>query len=342
MKTLARMVPSALGLMAAVLLSGTSATAAGYPERSCDKNIPPITSGYGVDGAYGMVRQTVPHPTYRDDIQVFLPAGKTGRSPVMFFIHGYGPDISGAYADFIRHTVSRGAIVVFAPYPMAGTMSNRYTVLWNGLVRATEVYANQMDLSHLAVVGHSFGGGAVPTIAYRSFAEKNWGTAGALAFSLAPWYTHELTNAQWASMPGRVVFATQVYDQDIMNDHRMAIHQFSITPGRTHLYMMVHSLPAGNCVMTAGHMLPVSRLVESVRIKQYAVYRPLDALTDIVFSGADSTTALKELGDQLQRTPGYQPLDLYAPLVTNIPQSNYNFPWDGRMNPDAGKPYGGQ
>lgn len=306
------------------------------PARSCDKSIPEITKGYGVNGPYRALRQLVKHPSYSEDVQVFLPNGKSGRSPVMFFVHGYGPNASGAYYDLINHVVSRGTIVVFASYPDESvTMTNRYNIIWNGIVRSTEVYANQMDLTRVAVVGHSFGGGAVPTIAYRTFAERGWGSAGGLAYSLAPWYTHELTAAQWASIPKHIAFATQVYDQDSTNDHRMAIHQFHTTPGQFHLYSVVHTLQAGDCLMSAVHSLPGR--TGSLRIKQYGLFRPLDALTDIAFtSGAKPTEVINKLSEEMKANAAYQPLELFALAETAIPQSSFGFPWTSPANPAAG------
>ncbi len=309
------------------------------PARSCDANIPDITSGYGANGSYRSTRQYVKHPSYNEDVEVFLPSGKTDRSPVMFFIHAYGPNVSGAYYDLIRHVVSRGTIVVFASYPDDNTtMKDRYNIMWSGIVRATEVYANQMDLTRVAVVGHSIGGGAVPTIAYHTFTERGWGSAGGLAYSLAPWYTNELTDAQWSSIPKHIVFATQVYDQDTVNDHRMAINQYNVTPGQIHLYSVVHTLAAGDCLMNATHYLPGQGVSNSLRIKQYGLFRPLDALTDMVFyPGATSAAALQTLSEQLRTSTGYQPLELFAPATTNLPQTNFEYPWDSAINPAAKK-----
>lgn len=304
------------------------------PDASCDKAIPAITQGYGVDGPFKPIRKTIKQSDFPDPIEVFLPDGKTDRTPVMFFSHGYGPNVSAAYKQFIDHAVSRGIIVVFAPYPMDGTMTNRYNILWNGFVRATETYATQMDLSRLAVVGHSFGGGAVPTIAYRAFKEKGWGKNGGLAFSLAPWYTQELTTQQWSQIPSHILFATQVYDRDVMNDHRMAIHQYATTPGRTHLYFKVNTLKAGDCEMTAVHALPGR--TPSLRIKQYGLFRPFDALTDAVFkSGPVAISAVENLSKQLSAGKGYQPLQLLVKPSPTTPQSAYEFPWSSPLNPAA-------
>ncbi len=58
-------------------------------------------------------------------------------------------------------------------------------------------------------------------------AKNNWGENRRLLFSLATWYSYELTQAQLQSFPSNTKLIMQVYDDDNVNDHRMAIGIFN-------------------------------------------------------------------------------------------------------------------
>ena len=104
-----------------------------------------------------------------------------------------------SYKTLINYLVSRGMIVVYSPYPNQLTpVQNNLNIMFNGFDLAAQKYASRMDLTRVGFLGHSYGGGAVPSMARRGLA-KGWGTNGAFMFPMAAWYVYDMTDAQMAS-----------------------------------------------------------------------------------------------------------------------------------------------
>lgn len=289
----------------------------------------PITSGYGADGPYKIETKTLANPgDPGDEMTIYLPQGAEGPRPVIFFAHGFGPGRTETYADIIRHMVSKGYIVVFSTYRMRGvTIDQRYDALWQGFETAAAQFAAQMDLSRVAFIGHSFGGGAVPAMAYKGLVEKGWGKNGAFLMELAPWYSYQITNAQIAALPAQAVQFIEVYDNDEVNDHRMAIDLYNTSHATDRFYFLVQSNAV--CNFTANHATPGRN--DAVRQKQYAVSRPFDALADWVFNGnAVARTALGKMGEA---SLGYQPLRRSDAPKPDHPEDFYRMPWTNTKNP---------
>ncbi|HET7394959.1 MAG TPA: hypothetical protein VFK12_00825 [Gammaproteobacteria bacterium] len=304
-----------------------------HQDTDCDQQIPAIVSGYGVDGPYTPDIQTIPNPGFsRKPVQVFFPTGANGKRPVIFFSHGFGPGKWSTYADLIKHMVSRGYIVVFSSYPEAFTSNEgRYSSLWQGFQAAADQFSDRMDLTRVGFVGHSFGGGATPAMAYQGIVQRGWGKQGAFLMELAPWYAYQISNAQLQAFPADVLQLIEVYDRDDTNDHRMAIDIYDNSPMRNRYYFMVRSMTADGCAITADHATPGRNV--SLRQKQYAVFRPLDALADAAFSG--SASALSALSDMASSTAGYQPLTLETRPTAVEPENHYKNPWSSDKNPRA-------
>ncbi|MGH8371149.1 MAG: hypothetical protein ACRETO_00270 [Gammaproteobacteria bacterium] len=326
-------------LVAVMLLSGLASTAqAGrffhrHRKSDCDQQIPAITSGYGVDGSYTPDIQTIKTPGFsRKPVQVFFPVGANGKRPVIFFSHGFGPGKWDTYADLIKHMVSRGYIVVFSSYPEAFTSNEgRYSSLWQGFQAAAGQFPDRMDLSRVGFVGHSFGGGATPEMAYQGIVQHGWGKQGAFMMELAPWYSYRISNGQLQQFPSDVLQLIEVYDQDNTNDHRMAIDIYNNTQVHNRYFFMVHSTTVGGCEVTADHATPARNV--SLRQKQYAVFKPFDALADAAFNG--SASALSALSNMALDTSGYQPLRLETHPTPAEPEGYYKYPWNNDDNPRA-------
>jgi pimeloyl-ACP methyl ester carboxylesterase len=299
-------------------------------KTTCSVDLNPIKSGYGSKGNYQIERVTVPQQGYKENVPVFMPSGKSGeRFPVVFFSHGYGPNISWPYEQIINHLVSRGNIVIYAPFPMAApTIKRRYDILWNGFDSAVRQLQNHMDLTKVAFIGHSFGGGANPYIAYRGIVENGWGSRGALLFELAPWYSYEMSDTQFKKFPQNLVHAVQLYDMDQMNDHRMAFDLQRAFGTKTNLVFLVRSANIAGCNFTAEHMFPARS--KNPAIRQYSLLRPLDFLMDVAFKGVASSS----LEEVMAPSPeGFRPLELVTDSVPIQPESYYHFKWSARMNP---------
>jgi hypothetical protein len=299
---------------------------------ACDPQIPAITSGYGADGSYQADIESVDNPSFREPVQVFFPQGATGKRPVIFFSHGYGPGDWHVYKDLIQHMVSVGEVVVFSGYPMIrASNDDRYDDLWQGFKAAAGKYADRMDLTRVGFVGHSFGGGATPAMAYRGLVQQGWGKQGAFLMELAPWYAFQITDAEMQQYPAGTLQMVEVYDEDDTNDHRMGIDLYKSTKLAANYYVMVHSGVVAGCGLTADHSTPGRN--PSLRQKQYAVFRPFDALADAAFSG--SVVARQALTAWNTAGSTYQPLSLVASPTPDQPESYYKNPWSDPKNPRA-------
>jgi Chlorophyllase len=327
-------------LLAAVILSSSliGPAQAGlffhrHKSPDCDQQIPAIASGYGVDGPYTPDIQAIKNPGFsRKPVQVFFPVGANGKRPVIFFSHGFGPGKWDTYADLIKHMVSRGYIVVFSSYAEAFTsIDDRYSSLWQGFQAAAEQFPDRMDLTRVGFVGHSFGGGATPAMAYQGIVQHGWGKQGAFMLELAPWYSYQISNGQLQQLPASVLQLIEVYDKDDTNDHRMAIDIYNNSHMRNRYFFLVHSMTVGGCDVTADHSTPGRNV--SLRQKQYAVFRPFDALADAAFNG--SAPALSALPDMALDHSGYQPLSLEIQPAPVEPESYYKYPWSSDKNPRA-------
>ncbi|HWA62650.1 MAG TPA: hypothetical protein VG939_14810 [Caulobacteraceae bacterium] len=297
---------------------------------ACDA--PAIASGYGANGAFAWDVRSVANPgDAAQPVQVFLPRGAPGPRPVIFFAHGFGPGDWRNYEDLIGHMASRGYVVVFSSYEMLGvSLDQRYDALLQGDRAAAKAFAADMDLSRVGFVGHSFGGGAVPALAYDGLVRQGWGRNGAFLLELAPWYVLEADRARIEALPPGALEAAEVFDQDEINDHRMAIDLYQAIPSSQRWFFLAKSSGAG-CAVVADHATP-GRNPSHIQ-REYAVFRPLDALAEAAFTGgAAARAALAHMADA---GGGYQPLALEASPAPLRPESAYRWGWNNPKNARA-------
>ncbi len=278
-----------------------------------------------------MVTETFENTQWRvadggTQVTVHFPLECSTPIPVLFFSHGFGATDWRAYKSLLTHLVSRGVIVVYSPYPSeAASTPDRYHILWNGFQEAAERYATQFNLQKVGFIGHSFGAGAIPAMAWKGLMEKAWGTEGAFLFMMAPWYSYEISDIQLETFPEHINMIMQVYDEDEINDHRIAIDIFNTIPipdsGKAYYNVVVGSLEA-------SHAVPSNRQVND--LDRLAVQKPLDALIDYSFKIAQpdegNNYALNGQGEHLQHTVTKSPS-----VVAD--ESKYKWPWSSLANP---------
>ncbi|MBZ0155148.1 MAG: alpha/beta hydrolase [Alphaproteobacteria bacterium] len=291
----------------------------------------PISADYGEEGTYTMVYEQFENTAWRlsaggTEVTVFFPKELSGRAPVLFWSHGFGGTNWTGVRTLITHMVSRGFVVVHSPYPSTGTdVPGRYQIMWNGFQMAAERYATRMNLQKVGFLGHSFGAGAVPAMAWKGMKEQGWGTQGVFLFMLAPWYSSEMSDTQLKSFPAYMNMIVQVYDEDTINDHRMGIDIFNnmAIPDSQKAYYNV--VPG---TYPADHSVPSDRPVNE--LDHLAVRRPLDALIDYTFNISDpcggKSYALDGQGDRFQHTVTKNPSPVAA-------ESTYQWPWSSYSNP---------
>ncbi len=304
-----------------------------------DPLFPKPASGYGADGIYAVGEMSFPSPDFPGEtIEVFYPQGVSNAVPTLFFAHGFGGTFSNYVGGMLEFVAKKGYAIVFVPYPTTGaSIVERYDILLAGFRQAARTFPQIIDTTQVGFMGHSFGGGALFGVSHRCFTENNWGENGRLLFSLAPWYSYELTQAQLQSFPANTKLIMQVYDDDAVNDHRMAIDIFNQIniPASEKDYIMVKSDTLQGHIYAADHAVPGTFQVFNA-LDYYAFYRLLDALCDYTFYGNPAAKAVA-LGngsvEQVTMPPGLKPLFQTDAPMPVYPEDKYGFPCTAILNP---------
>lgn len=313
-----------------------------------DGPVPPATDAFGGPGPYAVVMETFPSPGWPErDVTVFQPMGAPGRRPVWFFAHGFGGSNVVLYSEFLTHLASHGAFVVFSPYPADARPANDYPIMFDGFTAAVDRFADRMDPTRVGFAGHSFGAGAVPALALRGVRERGWGGNGLALLLLAPWYSFFVSDADLASFPAGTQAVVQIYEDDVINDHRMAIDVFThlnVPPSHKDFllvrsdridgynYRTDHNVPTGAANPRGG----VFNALDS-----WGLFRIAQALAASTWQ-ADPAARLVALGNgaaeqtRLGATSGGRAL---RPMVENeapvplYPESRYLEKFNGPLNP---------
>ncbi len=310
----------------------------GLPQ-GCDKDLPAITEGYGAEGQCSVDLREISNPNWKSrPIAVFLPRERPRPLPVVFLSHGFGgTSWKKGYAELLRHIASRGYLAIHSPYRTFRTgVEDRYRMLWEGFELAVERCGGEADLDRVGFVGHSFGAGAVPALAHKALTDKGWGTKAAFLFLMAPWYTYGISEEELnAGFPAHVKLVVQVYELDDVNDHRMAIDLYR-TIGISEInkdFLYVRSDSRCGCYLQANHAIPARH--PSSFLKQWAVFRILDALADCSFENRQQGQVMAlghggwsqaYMGQWRDGTP-YPPLESERDPTPRMSESRYRFPW---------------
>jgi len=302
--------------------------------------IPKPVSGYGSDGSYTVATQSFPNSNFpAHNIVVYYPAGITSSVPTLFYSHAYGGNDPGNISGFLNFVAKKGYAVVFVPYQTTGvSVQDRYSNLLNGFIQAARNYPNIIDTTKVGFVGHSFGGAAVFANSSYCFKTLNWGQLGRFIFSMAQWYTYNISQVELQSFPTDVKLLSVVYENDDTNDHRMANDAFNTIniPASEKDYLRVKSDTINGYAYTSDHVVPNNSAFNA--LDYYAYYRLLDAMCDYVFNGslAGKDVALGNGSINQVSMPGgmHNLIHSEAPAFAN-PQSTYLFPCDSSLNPRA-------
>lgn len=312
----------------------------------------PIFKGYGAPGKYSMQIDSVNNPATEHKVRLFTPKGVKGKLPVIVLLHGYsGPEYE-FFEPLITHLVSHGYAIIYPPYPgMPGPtreehILSKFTIVRKGLNIAFDTWKDKLDTTRVLVAGQSFGGGMVPAIGHDLLVKRKFGTKGAALFAMAPWYTYEITDSMYQEFPKHTQMLVQVYDEDVTNDHQMAVELYNSLPVPKDQkdYMILYGDQFEEQQMIANHFVPYGRenmYGDENLLDYYGVFRPFQALADYALKN-DTLAYTYALGGgtEEQTFMGYwTPQRLYtpsrvtdAPYVTH-PQLQYLFSWEANLNP---------
>ena len=305
------------------------------------------SSGYGADGPYKVAEIDFPNPEYTGtNATIFYPQGATAALPTIFYSHPYGGEDKEYNRGLFEFIAKKGYVVVFVPYRTIDvSIDHRYLTLWSGFIKAATDYPNIIDTKKVGFMGHSFGGGATIGLAYKAFTEKGWGQNGRFLFTMAPWYSFPwgstlTTEEQLQNFPSNTRMIAEVYDDDVTNDHRLAIDIFkhiNITASEKD-YIYVKASTVAGYQYVADHVVPSSRSIYDA-LDYYAVYRLLDAMIDYSFNGsaAGKKVALGNGSSEQVTMPGYNgqlmtPLEITDNPTPKYAQNKYQFPCSSSTN----------
>ncbi len=307
-----------------------------------------ITRGFGANGAGDVIRDSIIHPANKSQcVYFFKPSNAIGKCPVIFFCHGIGETNPSSYEALIRNIVSRGHCVIYSPYPKFMALIKptlAYATMWEGFVKGAHRWNADIDTSKIGFVGHSYGGGAIPSFAYRFYHEKQWGNNGLFLYIMAPWYSYSVTQRQLASFPSHAVMVMQVFADDNVNDHRIAadIYNNIGIPASRKTYTILYSDSLLGHRLSADHNVPlgITNAGGYDALDVYGIYRQLDAVMDFSFKGQSDAEAvaigydneLREMGTWSDKTPIFAMSFLKKPEIFR-PQSYYKDFWGHAMNP---------
>jgi len=315
----------------------------------------PIDSGFGAPGPYKMLYDSadngidVRNQNWRL-VHFFYP-DKPGPKPTIILCHGYMSQIPDQFNTFITFVVSKGYAViypVFSPFPNVSdseTVHQKYAAMHRGIDTAYAHWPQHIDTSRIGFFGQSFGAGAIPSVAYTLITKKKWGTRGAFMFLSAPWFVHGITMKQLRDYPSHVKLIVQVYNDDRVNDHQLAVFLYNtIGIDKSEKdYITLYSDSYNGYSIQADHFTafsPSNTNGDENFHDYYGIYRLIDALGTYAFTG-DSTAKNIALGNgsQEQRYMGHW--DETTPVrelsVTDRPravhpENRYFMTWSNKLN----------
>jgi uncharacterized protein (TIGR03437 family) len=251
----------------------------------------PIQSGYGANGTFAVTDDKFSSPLYdSENVHVFRPAGATAPAPVIFFAPGFANNDPREYEPLIKHVVSRGYALVYAPFQIvsgdATLHKKRYDTIFAGFEEAVNRYGSSFDLTRVGYAGHSYGGSAILNMAVRGL-ERGWGKDGLFLFMMAPWYYYEMSLSQFVNFPRHAKVIVQVYEQDGVCDHRIGkeiFERINLPASEKDFVMLMREERLGY-KLEADHGTPSGSGQDAHDF--YGVYRLLDALADYAFDGRE-------------------------------------------------------
>ena len=298
-------------------------------------------SGYGSDGLHTIGIESFSNPNFpTEDILIYHPSDLSTPVPTLFYSHAYGGNIPLTIQGLLNWTARKGYAMVFVPYQTAGvSVSERYENLLEGFRKAARDFPTIIDTTRVGFMGHSFGGGATFATAYACFTENNWGANGRLMNSSAPWYLFNISQTELSNFPVDVKLVVEIYNDDPVNDHRMAADAFLNIgiPNSEKDFLKVYADSSSGYVYTAEHDLPMA-YTDFDAMDYYAYYRIIDALCDYAFNGNLSAKDVA-LGNgsvnQVEMPIGLTNLEQTDYPTVTFPESNYGFPCSSVGNPRA-------
>ena len=304
-------------------------------------------SGYGSNGSYTKSSASFANPAKSNrQVHVYWPTGAT-PAPTIFYSHPFAATNPDTQLHLIEHLVSRGFAVVYPEYPVAFSSNlERYNILWTGFAEAVVRYPNRLATNKVGYMGHSFGGGATPRMAING-TNQGWGSQGKFMATFAPWYSFDLTDNDLANFPSDMKFVSFVYEDDDVNDHRMAmdIYDHINIANSERDFIKLYTDTNCNYTLAADHIVP-STGPAGGGVKDgydyYGTWKFIDALAAYAHNGSligknvalgNGSNAQKNMGKWSCDNSNVGQAEVTDNPSPTKPESFYQFPWTDSTNP---------
>jgi hypothetical protein len=291
----------------------------------------------------GITVDSIPHPN-RSDLQVyfFRPATARGPLPTIFFSHGIGAIHPDRYRLLIHYLVRQNVSVCYSNYTSShAALAPRaaYTQLWQGFQAGHDTWKKYIDDQRIGFIGHSYGGGATPKIAWKAIHQKKWGSKACFIYIMAPWYCHGMTASRFESFPAHTILVTQVFEDDNINDYRIAADIFNSIriPLERKCFITVFSAKKGESHIPALHTVPEIS-PEDHHLGRYVVLPVVDSLLLYAFNESETRQSQHSVRREQLRTSGTDDgweCVFYKGMSCALkkPQRKYLNFWGHGMNP---------
>jgi hypothetical protein len=276
----------------------------------------------------------------------FIPDNRQSKMPVIFFCHGINETDYRTYSGLIDHIVSQGYFLIYVPYktvPLNNRQNDVYESLYRRFTAAVRMHQSLIDTSKTGYVSHSFGAGATPYISNRILTIDKWGNNGTFLYLMAPWYPCVITKKELAQYPTHVNLLMQLYDNDLINDPRIArgIYNYIGIATDNKRCMTIFSDSVPSFTITADHDFPCKKPKEITIVHKNGLLRTFDLLSAMTFRNdtqarltlfPPSDTASLVLA-QWRFGMNVRPALLSRSVPIYHPQKTYLNFWDHLINP---------
>lgn len=317
----------ALGLLAQGC-GGGGGGGSGGGGATATQPVQPASGPGGAAATYaGVIEST--YGTGTGQYWIFEPAGSGATPlPLVVFCHGYSAFQPDLYLAWIDHVVRRGAIVVYPRY-QADLLTPPATFTSNALgavVAAIAVLEGGghaiVDLTHTAVVGHSFGGVIAANLA--AIAQANGLPAFDAVMCCAPGTGGFSTYASYANIPAGTLLLSIACDDDTVVgdvDAKRIFNQTTSILLADKDYVRVRSDAHGTVPLVAEHGAPSAPLTPPGpdALDFYGFWKWFDALTDAAFFGSNRAYALGDTPQQRSMGTWGDGVDVLEAIVTDTP-----------------------
>jgi hypothetical protein len=235
-----------------------------------------------------IVVDSIPHPADKSlQVYFFRQRERTAQLPTIYFCPGIGSTDWLRYRELLVYLVTHGVNVCYSPYnPVIAAVfpTHTYSAMWRGFSEGNRTWKRFIDNERIGFIGHSYGGGAAPYMAWRAVNIRKWGSKSCFIYTMAPWYCHRMNGRRFNDFPAHTILVTQVFEDDHTNDYRMAndIHQsFPLSESRK-CFITVFTGKRDTAIVRASHTVP--EIQEGKRdLGRIAVFPVIDSLLYYAF-----------------------------------------------------------